>query len=68
MKTIVALEKKDMQSLLAGLRLIFTVNGQPVYIESEVHRRSKKKSWGDLTKPKGKHKKVPFTGTGRGRK
>lgn len=68
MKQVVALEKKDMQSLLAGLRLVITINGQPIYIESEVHRRSKKKSWSDLTKPKHKHKKVPLTGTGRGRK
>ncbi len=68
MKQVVALEKKDMQSLLAGLRLVITVNGQPIYIESEVHRRGSKQSWTDLTKPKGKHKKVPFVGTGRGRK
>ncbi len=63
-----ALEKKDMQTLLAGLCLVLTVNGQTLYLESDVHRRSKKKSWSDLTKPKGKHKKVPFVGTGRGRK
>ncbi len=63
-----ALEKKDMQALLAGLRLTLVVNGQAIYLESDVHRRGKKKSWSDLTKPKGKHKKVPFVGTGRGRK
>lgn len=68
MKQVVALEKKDMQSLLAGLRLVITINGQTIYLESEVHRRSNKQSWTSLTKPKGRHKKVPFVGTGRGRK